>query len=74
MAIDEIIQRTLPPTGLGQGDVLADDKLFSLSSGNSTDDIRIFRALSSLRLCTGLDGAGTLEINVKHFVNLIWYS
>lgn len=50
---------TLPPTGLGQGEVLADDWLLSLSSGNSTEDIRIFFADKSRRLWTGLDGAET---------------
>lgn len=47
----------MAPTGLGQGDVLADDGLFSLSSGNSTEDILMFLADKSLRLWTGLDGA-----------------
>lgn len=45
------------PTGLGQGEVLADDGLFSFSSGSSTEDILIFFADNSLRLCTGLVGA-----------------
>lgn len=44
-------------TGEGQGDVLADDSDFSLSSGSSTELIRMFRAERSRRLCTGLDGA-----------------
>jgi hypothetical protein len=44
-------------TGEGQGEVLAEDSDFSLSSGNSTELIRIFRAERSRRLCTGLDGA-----------------
>lgn len=34
-------------TGDGQGDVLADDKDFSLSSGSSTELILIFRAESN---------------------------
>lgn len=37
--------------------MLADDGLFSLSSGNSTEDIRIFLADNKRLLCTGLDGA-----------------
>lgn len=41
---------TFPPTGLGQGEVDAEDKLFSLSSGSSTEDIRIFFALNKRRL------------------------
>lgn len=45
------------PTGLGQGEVLADEGLFSFSSGSSTEDIRMFFADNSLRLCTGLEGA-----------------
>lgn len=48
---------TLAPTGLGQGDVLAELGLFSLSSGSSTEDIRIFLADRSRLLWTGLDGA-----------------
>lgn len=44
-------------TGDGQGDVLADDSDLSLSSGSSTELIRMFRAVSRRRLCTGLDGA-----------------
>jgi hypothetical protein len=37
--------------------VLADDNDFSLSSGNSTELIRMFLAERSRRLWTGLDGA-----------------
>jgi hypothetical protein len=44
-------------TGDGHGDVLADDNDLSLSSGNSTELIRMFLAVSRRRLCTGLDGA-----------------
>lgn len=45
-------------TGDGHGDVLADDKLFSISSGKSTDPVRILRvALKSFRFADGLDGA-----------------
>lgn len=53
----KIIFFTLAPTGLGQGDVLAELGLFSLSSGNSTEDIRIFLADNKRLLCTGLEGA-----------------
>lgn len=53
----------VPLTGDGQGEVLADDRLLSFSSGNSTDDIRMVRAASSLRLCTGLDGASNFKIS-----------
>lgn len=52
---------TFAPTGLGQGEVLADDGLFSLSSGSSTEDMRIFFADNNRRLCTGLDGAKDKE-------------
>lgn len=44
-------------TGEGQGDVLAEERDFSLSSGSSTELIRMLRAESSRLLCTGLDGA-----------------
>lgn len=45
-------------TGDGHGDVLADDKLFSISSGKSTDPVRILRvALRSFLFAEGLDGA-----------------
>lgn len=45
-------------TGDGHGDVLADDKLFSISSGKSTDPVLMLRvALKSFRLADGLDGA-----------------
>lgn len=44
-------------TGDGHGDVLADDNDLSLSSGNSTELILMFLAVSRRRLCTGLDGA-----------------
>lgn len=45
-------------TGDGHGDVLADDKLFSISSGKSTDPVRILRvALRSFLFADGLDGA-----------------
>lgn len=54
---DFLLRLTFPPTGLGQGEVLADEGLFSLSSGSSTDDMRIFFADNKRRLCTGLDGA-----------------
>jgi hypothetical protein len=37
-------------TGDGQGDVLAEDNDFSLSSGSSTELMRIFLAESSLLL------------------------
>lgn len=52
-------------TGDGHGDVLADDNDLSLSSGNSTELIRMFLAVSSRRLCTGLDGArNTVEKHI----------
>lgn len=41
---------TFPPTGLGQGEVLAEDGLFSLSSGSSTEDILMFLADNNLLL------------------------
>lgn len=45
-------------TGDGQGDVLADDKLFSISSGRSTEPVRMLRvALKSFLFAEGLDGA-----------------
>lgn len=45
-------------TGDGHGDVLADDKLFSISSGKSTDPVLMLRvALRSFRFADGLDGA-----------------
>lgn len=44
-------------TGEGHGEVLALDTDFSLSSGSSTELMRIFLAESSRLLCTGLDGA-----------------
>ena len=45
-------------TGDGHGEVEADDKDFSLSSGSSTELIRMFRADNKrLPPCTGLDGA-----------------
>lgn len=46
-------------TGEGHGDVLADDKLLSTSSGNSTDpDLSPLFAYKSFRCCwEGLDGA-----------------
>ena len=43
-------------TGEGHGDALAELD-FSNSSGSSTEFMRMFRALSSRRLWTGLDGA-----------------
>lgn len=58
-------ERTFPPTGLGQGEVLAEEGLFSFSSGSSTEDIRMFFADSNLRLCTGLEGA--VDINILSY-------
>lgn len=54
---------TLPPTGLGQGEVLADEGLLSLSSGSSTDDILMFFADNRRRLCTGLEGAANIVLD-----------
>lgn len=49
-------------TGDGHGDVLADDKLFSTSSGRSTEpDFRPRLAYKSLRCVDGLDGAKLRE-------------
>lgn len=46
------------PTGLGQGDALADEGLLaSCSLGSSTDDILIFLVDNKRRLWTGLEGA-----------------
>lgn len=45
-------------TGDGHGEVLADDKLFSMSSGKSTEPVRKFLfADKSFRCADGLDGA-----------------
>lgn len=53
-------------TGDGIGELLADDGDFSFSSGNSTELILIGFAVSSLLLCTGLDGAINI---INSFVN-----
>ena len=53
-------------TGEGQGEALAELSDFSLSSGNSTEFIRILRALRRRRLCTGLDGAKWIEHTQKN--------
>lgn len=54
----ENIQLTLVClTGEGHGLALLEDRLLSGSSGSSTLLIRPIRALSSLLLCTGDDGA-----------------
>lgn len=54
-------------TGDGQGDVLADDKLFSTSSGNSTEPVRGARACRSFLCVDGLDGADckSFVLNLK---------
>lgn len=52
------LSHTLLPTGLGQGEALADEGLLvSCSLGSSTDDILIFFVDNKRRLWTGLDGA-----------------
>lgn len=43
--------------GEGIGELLAEDGDFSFSSGNSTELIRIGRAVNNLLLWTGLEGA-----------------
>ena len=51
-------------TGEGQGDVLADDRLFSISSGKSTDPVFMpLLAYKNLRWLPpeGLDGAVLLN-------------
>ena len=44
-------------TGEGHGEVLAELRDFSFSSGSSTEFMRIFRAVRRRRLWTGLEGA-----------------
>ena len=53
-------------TGEGQGEVLAEESERSLSSGSSTELIRILRAHKRRRLCTGLDGATEHKIHTTH--------
>jgi hypothetical protein len=53
---------TVHVTGDGQGEALAELWDFSLSSGSSTEFMRMLRALKRRRLCTGLDGAA-MSIN-----------
>lgn len=43
------------------GDVLADDKLFSTSSGNSTDAVRRFRLYPRRLAVDGLNGAAFIR-------------
>lgn len=53
-------------TGEGQGEVLAEESERSLSSGSSTELIRMLRAHRRRRLCTGLDGATEHQIHTTH--------
>lgn len=70
-SLTQVFFSTFAPTGLGQGEVLADEGLLSFSSGSSTDDILMFFADSKRRLCTGLDGAIYKKTLYWHKIKLI---